>query len=260
MNIYIYGTKNFKEEINKELKKAHIDYKLSDYGTIEEVSALDTLKALIEDNPNDIYLIDDAKIIKENLLNSKIKFLKPKDGIELEYLEAMGVEQFSVESYAELSRHILSKMKECGIDDDDDEIDLDERNEIQSSISNIVKEAYENEENEEDKDLEEEYELDDDLKSLLASEEENEEDSNFLEKEEKMENKMKPEDIFSLDDLSENDILEALGSDEKLEEMGKNIQASKETTITLNNKEDIQDFLTKLLNSKALEITVKVKE
>lgn len=267
MNIYIYGTKNFKNMINEELKRSHIDYKLGDKGLIQEISSLEALKELIEDNPDEVYLIDDSKIIKENIVNSKIKFLKPKDGIEQQYLKDMGIEELSVDSVSDISKHIFKKMKLLGIDEEDDFI---ERDEIESTISNIVKNAYDEDENLDQS--EEKYELSDDLKSLLTSSKEDFLDENLLEnslqnedlipnKEIKMENK-KPSEIFSLDELTENDIMAAFGG--TLESVSAdNINcdsSSKEVSITLSSKEEIQDFLTKLLNSKALEITVKVKE
>lgn len=252
--------------VNEELKKSHIDYKLGDRGYIQNINSLATLKELIEDNPDDVYLIDDAKIIKKNIINSKIKFLNPKDGIDEEYLKSMGIDEVSVDSYAGITKYILRKMKSLGFDENDE---FSERDEIQSTISDIVREVYD-EENEKDENRED-YQLNDDLKSLLTSSADDEFDDSDDEeldeailslddlediKEVSMENKKGSKEILSLDDLTESDILEAFGG----EPLKVKDSSNKEVSITLNSKEEIQDFLTKLLNSKALEITVKVKE
>ena len=280
MNIYIYGSQNFKKEIHEELSKSNIDYKLGENGLIQDVTSLDTLKQLIEDNDDDVFLIDDAKIIKENLINQKIKFLKPKDGIEQNYLKEKGIEDLSVDSISGVSKHILKKMKELGLDSDDDFI---ERSEIEDSISNIVKDAYNEEDKEEHKDEEyfeeneddfdDKYELSEDLRELLSSsddidslvedtlveEEIDNKEINYDEKDDNMANLVKGEDFFSLDDLNENDILSAFsGSDTFTSTPSK--KESKEVSLKLDNPEDIKEFLAKLLESKALEITVKIKE
>lgn len=270
LNIYIYGSQNFKKEIHEEISRSNIDYKLGDNGLIQDVNSLDTLKELVNDNVDDVFLIDDTKIIKENLINSKIKFLNPKDGIEHEFLKQRGIEDISVDSISDISKYILKKMKKLGLDDDN----FDERSEIQDSITNIVNDAYSNDENDEDLDNieDEDYELGDDLKELLASTKEsknenyeNDEDLDNIEddiltnnKEVKMNDLKKAEDFFSLDDLNESDIMAAFGNEESIQNL--DIKDTKEHTIKLSNPDDIKDFLAKLLNSKALEITVKIKE
>lgn len=263
MNIYIYGSQNFKKDIHEELSRSNIDYKLADNGFIQDVNSIDALKELMEDNPEDVFLIDDAKIIKENLINSKIKFLKPKDGIEQKYLKKMGIDDFSVDSIQDISTYILKKMKELGIDDDED---FDDRSEIENSISDIVKDAYslededslENFENETEND----YELSDDLKTLLASNKEEKSEIVKLDEINSKDNSMKEikniEDFTSLEELSEDDILAAFSGMEITPKVSKT--EGKEVSIKLDNPEDIKEFLSKLLNSKALEITVKVKE
>ncbi|ADG94528.1 conserved hypothetical protein [Arcobacter nitrofigilis DSM 7299] len=274
MNIYIYGKQNFKKDIKDELSRSLIDYKLEGKGLIQEVQSLSTLKELIEDNSDDVFLIDDAKIIKENLINSKIKFLKPKDGIEQEYLKNKGIEDFSVDSIHDISRYILKKMKDLNLDDDIDE--SDEGREIHDSITNIVNDAYESE------NLDEDYELSDDLKDLLSQDEEEiiNKDEEMIENNEEaiVENEPKEsteqlssledmdeyinlEDITSLDELSEDDILSVFSGKEIKPKVAKKIETkAKEMSIKLDNPNDIKEFLSKLLESKALEITVKIKE
>ena len=84
MKIYIYGNQSFKKEIHETLDHSNIKFKLDNNTVIEEIESLEKLKTTIENNPKDIYLIDDEKIIKKNSLNKKLKFLTPKDGIEEE--------------------------------------------------------------------------------------------------------------------------------------------------------------------------------
>lgn len=260
MNIYIYGSQNFKKDIHDELSRSNIDYKLGDNGLIQDVNSIDTLKELIEDNPDNVFLIDDAKIIKENIINSKIKFLKPKDGIEKKYLTDMGIEDLSVDSIHDISKYILKKMKSLGLDDDEE--DFEERAEIESSISDIVKDAYD--ENEIESIEEDDYELSDDLKTLLASSKEEKEDFKLEEeelinyKDDNMEDLKNVKEFTSLEDLSESDILAAF-SDGEIPSKIVN-KEGKEVSIKLDNPEDIKEFLAQLLNSKAIEITVKVKE
>ena len=66
MKIYIYGNQSFKKEIHATLESANIKYKLDNNVMIEEIKNLTKLKEIIKENPNDIYLIDDDKIIKKN--------------------------------------------------------------------------------------------------------------------------------------------------------------------------------------------------
>jgi len=203
------------------------------------------------------------------LINSKIKFLKPKDGIEQQYLKDNHIEDFSVDTISDISKHILKKMKLLGIDDDE----FDDRTEIEESISDIVKDAYNQEENDEEVDslLEnEDYELGDDLKNLLSSNtEKNIQETTFIDeekieevetnkKENNMENLKNIEEITSLDDLSEEDIMAAFNGTEVASKIIDN--KGKEVSIKLDKPEDIKEFLAKLLESKAIEITVKVKE
>lgn len=162
MIIYIYGSDSFKKDIHSMLKHSNIKFRLDNHGEIKELSALEELKNAIKDNPNDIYLIDDAKIIKKNSLNQKIKFLKPKDGIEQEYLLDHGIGDISVDSIDELAKHIIKKLEEV--------VHEKEVNDIQDSIVEIVEDAYE--QNKEDNDY---VQLDDELSALLSHRDENEE-------------------------------------------------------------------------------------
>lgn len=164
MIIYIYGSDSFKKEIHELLQHSNIKFRLDEHGEIIELKTLDELKKAIEDNPNNIYLIDDAKIIKKNSLNQKIKFLTPKDGIEQEYLLDNGIGDISVDSIDELSKHIIRKLEAV--------IHENESMQIQESIVEIVEDAYEQEENQDNNSVQ----LDDELSALLSNRDDDEDE------------------------------------------------------------------------------------
>ncbi|XPV82982.1 MAG: hypothetical protein ACNI22_03635 [Halarcobacter sp.] len=166
MIIYIYGSENFKKEIHEVLIHSNIRLRLDDHSEIIDLNSLDELKNAIEDNPNNIYLIDDTKIIKKNSLNKKIKFLIPKDAIEQEYLLDHGIGDMSVDSIEELSKHLIHKIESSMGDE--------EASDVQSSIVNIVEDAYSNQSDSDDEKM---YQLDDELSALLSSDRE---DDSFL--------------------------------------------------------------------------------
>lgn len=147
MNIYIYGSQSFKKEIHQTLEHANIRFKLGDNTLINDIANLKELKEIIKNNPNDIYLIDDTKIIKRNSLNKKLKFLAPKDGIDEEILLDSGIADLSIDSVNEIPRYILKKYEE---------IKLNEPKEVQ--INNDFEEN------------EQKIELDDELSLLLVKE------------------------------------------------------------------------------------------
>lgn len=147
MNIYIYGSQSFKKEIHQTLEHANIRFKLGDNTLINEIANLKELKEIIKNNPNDIYLIDDTKIIKKNSLNKKLKFLAPKDGIDEEILLDSGIADLSIDSVNEIPRYILKKYEE---------VKLNEPKEVQ--INNDFEEN------------DHKIELDDELSSLLVKE------------------------------------------------------------------------------------------
>ncbi|MDY0051383.1 MAG: hypothetical protein RBR65_02480, partial [Aliarcobacter sp.] len=168
MNIYIYGNRSFKKEIHETLEHSNIKFKLDSNSIIREIDHLYELKETIKENPKDIYLIDDEKIIKKNSLNEKIKFFAPKDGIEEEFLLDSGIADLSINTLSEIPKYILRKYEE-----EKHQLDLD----LQNSIVNNVDEVKE-EENTEEKQNDENVELDDELSQLLSKEENLEENSN----------------------------------------------------------------------------------
>ena len=165
MKIYIYGNQSFKKEIHETLDHSNIKFKLDNNTVIEEIESLEKLKTTIENNPKDIYLIDDEKIIKKNSLNKKLKFLAPKDGIEEEYLLDSGIADLAIDSLKELPKYIIKKYEELKLL----EPKIEEENKIEEIKSSI--------------------ELDDELSMLLAKE-------NSIKK-------SKSEDLTPVDDLDE---------------------------------------------------------
>ncbi len=168
MKIYIYGNQSFKKEIHETLEHSNIKFKLDNNTVIEEISSVNQLKEIMNNNPKDIYLIDDDKIIKKNSLNKKLKFLAPKDGIEEEYLLQSGIADLSIDSLKELPKYIIKKYEELKLLEPKEEESQKEIEEIQENI----------------------IELDDELSMLLAK------------GEDKNKNLVPPEDlddVFNLD-------------------------------------------------------------
>ena len=114
MNIFIYGNQNFKNEVNKILLNSKIETILEDV-KIEDISNIDILKENIAKNPDDIYLIDEDKIIKK----SRFKFLKQKDGIEEDFLLQYGVNDLSIDSLEEIPNYIIRKYERIAFKEKD---------------------------------------------------------------------------------------------------------------------------------------------
>lgn len=114
MNIFIYGNQNFKNEVHKILLNSKIETILEDV-KIEDISNIDTLKDNIAKNPDDIYLIDEDKIIKK----SRFKFLKQKDGIEEDFLLQYGVNDLSIDSLDEIPNYIIRKYERIAFKEKD---------------------------------------------------------------------------------------------------------------------------------------------
>ncbi|MCT7461415.1 hypothetical protein N5S71_02695 [Aliarcobacter cryaerophilus] len=114
MNIFIYGNQNFKNEVHKILLNSKIETILEDV-KIEDISNIDILKENIAKNPDDIYLIDEDKIIKK----SRFKFLKQKDGIEEDFLLQYGVNDLSIDSLEEIPNYIIRKSERIAFKEKD---------------------------------------------------------------------------------------------------------------------------------------------
>ena len=215
MNIYIYGNQSFKKDIHLTLDHANIKFKLDSNSIIKDIDNLSELKDTIKQNPNDIYLIDDEKIIKKNALNQKIKFLAPKDGIEQEFLLDNNIADLSVDSLAEIPKYILKKYEQ--------EKSLDSS--IQDSIIDIVDEAYENDDKIED------LELDSELADLLAKDD-------FSDEEFNLEEKITDENSEMLNQDINLDKIEELISDINISENQENEITNEEFNSIMNFDED----------------------
>ena len=156
MNIYIYGNNSFKKEIHETLEHSNIKFKLDESTLIKEIDDLSQLKQTIKNNPKDIYLIDDERIIKKNSLNKKIKFFTPKDGIEEEFLLDSGISDLSINTLSEIPKYILRK--------------YDEEKKMNSNIQEELSNNSIDDDGKENR-----VELDDELAQLLAKEESNQE-------------------------------------------------------------------------------------
>lgn len=199
MNIYIYGDKSFKQEIHKTLDHANIKFKLGD-GYIEDVASLELLKEAIKSNPDDIYLIDNSKIIDKDSINSKIKFLKPKDGIEKEFLQEHGIGDVSVDSMESLAKHITKRLDY--ILENEDILD-------DATIDEIVTQSEEFAEPTDVKNII----IDDELSELLEYDEENDIDTSTIDDTQKSQENIKDEDIKSSEEIEDTDSSDDLSFD-----------------------------------------------
>ncbi|PRM89074.1 hypothetical protein [Aliarcobacter cryaerophilus] len=144
MNIFIYGNQNFKNEVHKILLNSKIETILEDV-KIEDISNIDILKENIAKNPDDIYLIDEDKIIKK----SRFKFLKQKDGIEEDFLLQYGVNDLSIDSLEEIPNYIIRKYERIAFKEKDKSEEI--KNEdllLDSELANLLEsKEQENSEN-----------------------------------------------------------------------------------------------------------------
>ncbi|NQY93741.1 MAG: hypothetical protein HRT43_06205 [Campylobacteraceae bacterium] len=227
MNIYIYGNASFKSDIHKVFEHSNIKFRLDENDSIQEINTLDELRTTIENNPKEIFLIDDAKIFRKNALNQKIKFLKPNDAIEEEFIKEHEISDISINSLEELPKYIIQKLEEAHANNDEDDYHTQRENlDIQESIISIVDEAYSEEEseltsidNEDTRNIDEEndkIQLDDELSSLLVGGDNIENDDSF-------------EELDTSEELAE-DIEENLEIDE-------NLEVKEEETIETNASE-----------------------
>ena len=176
MNIYIYGTASFKKEIHKILIDSNIKLKMGANNLIKEIESLSALKEIIAQNPNEIFLIDDSKIIKKNSFSRKIKFLTPKDAIEEEFLLNSGIADLSVDSLEEIPKYILKKYEQKQEKIEENNTNSTEKDEIleqnieENSLETINKVILdeENSTNPEGLELRDLDSIDSELSSLLA--------------------------------------------------------------------------------------------
>ena len=110
MNIYIYGSTAFNNEIHKILDHGNIRFKIDD-GDIIEVTTLQYLKELIKEDPYQFFLIDENKIIEDDFISKYLKFLVPKDGIEKSFLDNYGIGDISQRNYSDLLIYIEKRIE-----------------------------------------------------------------------------------------------------------------------------------------------------
>lgn len=110
MNIYIYGGTHFSNEIHKILDHGNIRFKIDD-GEVVDVITLQHLKELILEDPYQIFLIDENKIIDEDFISKYLKFLVPKDGIEKSFLDHHGIGDISTRTYKDLLIYIEKRLE-----------------------------------------------------------------------------------------------------------------------------------------------------
>lgn len=90
MNIYIYGNKKFRQSIYRTLDHGNIKFKIGD-GIIEQIESTEKIKELIIEDPTQVFLIDQNKIIYDDFISKKLKFLQPKEGISEKFLNEYGM-------------------------------------------------------------------------------------------------------------------------------------------------------------------------
>ena len=110
MNIYIYGSTAFNNEIHKILDHGNIRFKIDD-GDIIEVTTLQYLKELIKEDPYQFFLIDENKIIEDDFISKYLKFLVPKDGVEKSFLDNYGIGDISQRNYSDLLIYIEKRIE-----------------------------------------------------------------------------------------------------------------------------------------------------
>ena len=110
MNIYIYGSTSFNNEIHKVLDHGNIRFKIED-GDVIDVTTLQYLKELIIEDPYQIFLIDENAIIEDDFISKYLKFLIPKNGIKKSFLDHYGIGDISQRTYNDLLIYIEKRLE-----------------------------------------------------------------------------------------------------------------------------------------------------
>ena len=97
-------------EIHKILDHGNIRFKIGD-GEVIDVEYLYDLEELIEEDPTQIFIIDQNKIIEDSVTTKLFKFLIPKDGITQKYLDHYGMGDVSIRTYKDLMIHIEKRLE-----------------------------------------------------------------------------------------------------------------------------------------------------
>ena len=226
MNIYIYGSSSFKKQMHNALVHSNVKIRLNSEDKIIDIDKLDDLKSAIALNPDDIYLIDQEKIVNENnTIGSKIGFLKPKDAVEKSFLELHGIGDLQFKSIDEVGKQVNAKLDrikheaelrnisnednpEVSTDEfqmfakdelenliwsDTESIDIDKFRESLSSINEIDPEIFGSRNND--------FELDEDLSKLLLPDDETDKDELQNITHEEIENFDEPFEEIDLDEI-----------------------------------------------------------
>jgi hypothetical protein len=109
VNIHIYGSNTFKHKIHTVLDHGNIRFKIDD-GKVITINSLSNLKEFIKEDPHQIFLIDQDKIIEDDFITKYFKFLIPKDGIEKKFLDKYGVGDISFRSYDDLIIYLEKRL------------------------------------------------------------------------------------------------------------------------------------------------------
>jgi len=97
-------------EIHRILDHGNIRFKIGD-GEVVDVEYLYNLEELIEEDPTQIFIIDQNKIIVDSIITKLFKFLIPKDGITQKYLDHYGMGDISIRNYKDLMIHIEKRFE-----------------------------------------------------------------------------------------------------------------------------------------------------
>lgn len=269
MNIYIYGDDTFKSEVESIINHSNLRLYLDEETHIEEVDSDEALKLLIEQEPEHIYLIDNDKILNPKSLNNKISFLKPKGGIEKDFLEEHGVLDTKFNSIEDLIKDLKEKFQEkeklSNPTSSSDTIleDLEEEKEEEYSFDNSIDygeiEGLSKDDNEDFDDLENQFDETSEKNDIIYEND----DSNQLQE------YFMAENVDSIDNISEEAMLNAINNMDDIDIS--NIQTSSQNVANTNentqinlsgsnvNANEIASLISQLLSNKTLEITIKVK-
>jgi len=206
LSINIFGGKKFKNDMNLLMKNSN----LSEITNV--IKNVDNLKEIINEFPNDIFLIDSDKIIQKNIITTKLDFLNSKDSISKEILENHGIDDMCFNSNEALINYIIHK------------IDQGENNDLLNNKSEKLK---------------------DEIQEINMSE------------------------VTKIDEISENDLLNALNTTSDsiiqseneiaIENSSKN-ENMNSLEVSKDNISDIEELLKQLLNNKTLELSIKIKD
>ncbi|MEA3383908.1 MAG: hypothetical protein U9Q20_04425 [Campylobacterota bacterium] len=110
MNIYIYGGNSFRNKVHASLDHGNIKFKIED-GEIIDIFPLENFKNKIKDEPTEIFIIDQNKIITDDFISKYLKFLIPKDGIKKAFLDEYGLGDINMSEISDISLYIEKRIQ-----------------------------------------------------------------------------------------------------------------------------------------------------